>query len=48
MPKPLEVLSCNFEFINNMQMQNIVLANAFIIENIPYYWKKGRVEQWGN
>jgi hypothetical protein len=22
------------------------LANAFIIENIPYCWKKGKTEQW--
>ena len=28
--------------------QNAVLANAFIIENIPYYWKKGKIEKWKN
>jgi hypothetical protein len=22
------------------------LANAFIIENVPYHWKKGRTEIW--
>ena len=45
-PKPIEVLSCDFSFLNNMQLQNIELANAFIIENVPYHWKKGKVEKW--
>ena len=36
----------NFEFFNTINLQNVVLANAFIIENIPYHWKKGRIEQW--
>jgi uncharacterized protein YqjF (DUF2071 family) len=47
-PKPLKVLNYNFEFLNTMNLQNIVLANAFIIENIPYHWKKGKIEQWKN
>ena len=47
-PKPLKVLKYDFEFLNKMNFQNIVLANAFIIENIPYNWKKGRIEQWKN
>jgi len=29
-----------------MKLNEIKLANAFIIESIPYYWKKGKIEQW--
>lgn len=45
-PKPLKVNDYNFEFINTLKLQNHQLANAFIIEHIPYYWKKGRKELW--
>lgn len=45
-PKPLKVIDYNFEFIKELNIQNSVLANSFIIENIPYYWKKGKLEKW--
>ncbi len=45
-PKPVKVLNYNFSFLNNMKLNEPKLANAFIIENIPYYWKKGKIEQW--
>jgi len=45
-PKPIEVVDYDFSFINNFNFQNCVLANAFVIENIPYYWKKGKIEKW--
>lgn len=45
-PKPLKILNYNFEFLDTMKFQNVVLANAFIIEDISYHWKKGRIEQW--
>ena len=45
-PAPLNVLSYRFSFLDNMKLKGIRLANAFIIENIPYYWKKGKIEQW--
>jgi hypothetical protein len=45
-PTPVKVINCNFSFLDNMKLQNIKLANAFIIRNIPYYWKKGKVEKW--
>lgn len=47
-PKPIKVIQYNFDFLNTMKLQNVLLANAFIIENIPYHWKKGRIEPWGN
>lgn len=45
-PKPVQVLDCNFSFLDKMKLQDIRLANAFLIENIPYCWKKGKLEQW--
>jgi len=29
-----------------MKLPEILLANAFVIKNIPYYWKKGKIESW--
>ncbi|HMK20131.1 MAG TPA: DUF2071 domain-containing protein [Chitinophagaceae bacterium] len=45
-PKPIRVLDYNFSFIDNLKLNDAKLANAFIIENIPYCWKKGKIEQW--
>lgn len=45
-PRPLKVLDYNFAFIDKLDLPELKLANAFIIENIPYYWKKGKIEQW--
>jgi hypothetical protein len=45
-PKPIEVVSYNFDFLNKEPYKSGVLANAFEINNIPYYWKKGKIEKW--
>jgi len=45
-PMPVKVIDYHFNFIDNLKLNNVVLANAFIIRNIPYYWKKGKIEQW--
>ena len=45
-PKPVEVIRHTIGFIKEKKFKNIVLANAFLVENIPYYWKKGRIEKW--
>ena len=45
-PAPLKVHSCSFSFLDDMKLTDIRLANAFIIKNIPYYWEKGKTEQW--
>ncbi len=45
-PEPVKIESYHFEFLNNLKLQNIVLANAFEIKNVPYYWEKGRIEKW--
>ena len=45
-PMPLKVIDYDFEFLNSLKLENPVLANAFVIKNIPYYWKKGKIELW--
>lgn len=45
-PKAVEVIDYEIAFLDKMNLDGVVLANAFIIENIPYYWKKGRTEIW--
>ncbi|WP_026753832.1 DUF2071 domain-containing protein [Sediminibacter sp. Hel_I_10] len=45
-PKPISVLNHQIGHLDTLQLKDAVLANAFIIENIPYYWKKGRIESW--
>ena len=45
-PTPVKVISYHFSFLDCMKLNEIKLANAFIIENIPYYWKKGKIEPW--
>ncbi len=45
-PTPVNVIDYYFSFINNLGATNVILANAFITQNIPYYWKKGKIESW--
>jgi len=45
-PNPVKVIDYNFDFLSTIKLENPVLANAFIIKNIPYYWKKGKKELW--
>jgi len=45
-PMPVKVVDQSFSFIDNLKLNDVKLANAFIIRNIPYYWKKGKIEQW--
>jgi hypothetical protein len=45
-PTPIKILDYDFAFLNSLNLHNSYLANAFIIKDIPYYWKKGKIEQW--
>lgn len=45
-PKSVTVLHEDVGFIKSLNLPNVVLANAFLIEDIPYYWKKGRKDLW--
>lgn len=45
-PHPVEVIKSEVGFIKDKNFKGMVLANAFLIENVPYHWKKGKVEKW--
>ncbi|MBS1811339.1 MAG: DUF2071 domain-containing protein [Acidobacteria bacterium] len=45
-PEPIKIKSYEIDFLNRLNLSEVRLANAFIIKNIPYQWKKGRIEQW--
>ena len=45
-PRPAEVIESRVGFVDSLQLEGVVLANAFVIHNIPYYWKKGRKDVW--
>ena len=45
-PKPIQIAEQDISFLNSLNLQNAILANAFVIKDIPYFWKKGKIEQW--
>ncbi len=45
-PKPLKIISSRFSFLEKLGLKDTVLANAFIVRDVSYWWKKGRIEQW--
>jgi hypothetical protein len=45
-PRPVKVLRHRIPFIDELGLGHAVLANAFMVENIPYHWKKGISEPW--
>ena len=45
-PNPIQIRDYQFDYLNTLHLENPILANAFIIKNIPYYWKKGKKERW--
>ncbi len=45
-PGPAEVIRSKVGFIGNSRFTGATLASAFLVENIPYYWKKGELEKW--
>ena len=45
-PEPLEIISAETDFFKTRNLKGGIPANAFIVENIPYHWKKGKIESW--
>jgi hypothetical protein len=45
-PKAVNVMQHDFPFLHAMGFDDARLANAFVIRDIPYSWKKGRSELW--
>lgn len=45
-PKPVSVITAEVDFLKIPEWKEAALANAFLIQNIPYHWKKGKVDIW--
>jgi hypothetical protein len=45
-PKPVTAIRSDVSFIETLGLSNVTLANAFLVENVPYSWKKGRRDKW--
>lgn len=45
-PSPIKIVNYHFDFLDQLKLKGIVLANAFEIKNISYHWAKGKVETW--
>jgi uncharacterized protein YqjF (DUF2071 family) len=45
-PAPVEIVKSHSGFIDQKKFKGMVTANAFMVENIPYHWKKGKLEIW--
>ena len=42
-PRPVHVQNYAFQFLDQMNLKGVVLANAFEVRNVPYSWKKGKI-----
>lgn len=45
-PQPVAVTEQHVGFLSTLGFSEVRLASAFLVENIPYRWQKGRTEQW--
>jgi hypothetical protein len=45
-PGPVQVRKSNVGFIDGGPFAGATLASAFLVESVPYYWKKGKREKW--
>jgi Uncharacterized conserved protein (COG2071) len=46
MPRPVKILDHAVAFIDRLGLTDVRLANAFLVQDVPYLWKKGRRERW--
>jgi hypothetical protein len=45
-PEPVAIEQAHVGFLSQLPLSKLVLANAFLVRNVPYHWKKGRTEPW--
>jgi hypothetical protein len=45
-PNPIKVNHFKSEFLDSLGFKKIILANAFVVNQIPYLWKKGKTDPW--
>lgn len=43
-PMPIQIERYNFNFLKQLNLQNALLANAFEIKHVDYWWRKGKNE----
>jgi hypothetical protein len=43
-PRPVRVVRAEVPFFAERQLPTPQLASAFVVENVPYHWKAGRIE----
>lgn len=47
-PKPVNIIDYKIPFLETLNFKKPILANAFLVEDVSYQWKKGRKEIWKN
>lgn len=45
-PQPVAVTRAHAGFLEQLPISQLTLANAFLLRDVPYHWKKGRTELW--
>lgn len=45
-PIPMEVDTFRSGIIDQLGCSGVVVASGFLVRNIPYYWKKGKLVPW--
>lgn len=45
-PKPVQINHFDFQFLKEPTFQYGIFVSAFKVEQIPYHWKKGKIEKW--
>lgn len=45
-PLPLTVLEAQVPILSELGFEETVLANAFMVQNVPYRWERGEREPW--
>lgn len=45
-PRAVRIIKSRVGYLEQAGFKVILPANAFVIEQVPYYWKKGKTEIW--
>lgn len=45
-PRPVRVTQHRVPFVTSLAESDPVLASAFMVDKVPYWWKRGVVERW--
>jgi len=45
-PKPVQIADYKFQFLDDLKVADMQLANAFQITAVPYKWIKGKIDKW--